>query len=381
MNKKLMALLLGVGIIATVFTGCGEKKAEAGGGSDIKIGVVLPLTGDIAAMGQSSKNAIDLLSDQVNSKGGVLGKKVKFIVQDDENKPANSANVAQKLITEDVVGIIGSYSSKCSIAMAPVVNTAKIPMITGTSTNPKVTEAGEYIFRSCFIDPFQGTVIAKYAISDLKAKTAAVLFDNGNDYSKGLSEFFQDEFKKEGGQVLVAETYANGDQDFNAQLTKIKGLNPDILVLPDMYSNVGLIAKQARALGIKATFLGGDGWDSPDLFKIGGDSVNGSYFTNHFSPEDTAPEVVEYNKAYKAKFNANPDATSGLVYDAGKILITAIEKAGSADPSKIKDAMKAIDVQVVSGKVSFDEKRNPVKSAVIIKVEDGKQKFVKKVNP
>ncbi len=380
MNKKLMALLLGVAMVTTVFTGCGEKKAATDGG-EIKIGVVLPLTGDIAAMGQSAKNAISLLDEQVNSKGGVLGKKVKFIIEDDENKPANSANVAQKLITEDVVGIIGSYSSKCSIAMAPVVNAAKIPMITGTSTNPKVTEAGEYIFRSCFIDPFQGTVIAKFAISDLKAKTAAVLFDNGNDYSKGLSEFFQAEFKKEGGQVVDAETYANGDQDFNAQLTKIKGLNPDILVLPDMYSNVGLITKQARALGIKATFLGGDGWDSPDLFKIGGDSVNGSYFTNHFSPDDTAPEVVEYNKAYKAKFNAAPDATSGLVYDAGKILITAIEKAGSADPEKIKDTMKGLTVQVVSGKVSFDEKRNPVKSAVIIKVEDGKQKFVKKVNP
>lgn len=380
MNKKLMALLLGVAMVTTVFTGCGEKKSAADGG-EIKIGVVLPLTGDIAAMGQSAKNAISLLDEQVNSKGGVLGKKVKFIIEDDENKPANSANVAQKLITEDVVGIIGSYSSKCSIAMAPVINAAKTPMITGTSTNPKVTEAGEYIFRSCFIDPFQGTVIAKFAIGDLKAKTAAVLFDNGNDYSKGLSEFFQAEFKKEGGQVVDAETYANGDQDFNAQLTKIKGLNPDILVLPDMYSNVGLITKQARALGIKATFLGGDGWDSPDLFKIGGDSVNGSYFTNHFSPDDTAPEVVEYNKAYKAKFNTNPDATSGLVYDAGKILITAIEKAGSADPEKIKDTMKGLTVQVVSGKVSFDEKRNPVKSAVIIKVEDGKQKFVKKVNP
>ncbi|MBV7274819.1 ABC transporter substrate-binding protein [Clostridium thailandense] len=379
MNKKLMALLLGVAMVTTVFTGCGQKKAADSG--EIKIGVVLPLTGDIAAMGQSAKNAISLLDEQVNGKGGVLGKKVKFIIEDDENKPANSANVAQKLITEDVVGIIGSYSSKCSIAMAPVVNAAKIPMITGTSTNPKVTEAGEYIFRSCFIDPFQGTVIAKFAIGDLKAKTAAVLFDNGNDYSKGLSEFFQAEFKKEGGQVVDAETYANGDQDFNAQLTKIKALNPDILVLPDMYSNVGLITKQARAVGIKATFLGGDGWDSPDLFKIGGDSVNGSYFTNHFSPDDTSPEVVEYNKAYKAKFNTTPDATSGLVYDAGKILITAIEKAGSADPEKIKDTMKGLTVQVVSGKVSFDEKRNPVKSAVIIKVEDGKQKFVKKVNP
>lgn len=378
MVKKLVSLAIGIAMVGTVFTGCQTKKADS---NEIQIGAVLPISGDIAALGQSSKNSLQLLEEQVNSKGGVLGKKVKFLIEDDENKPANSANVAQKLISQKVVGIVGSYSSKCSIAMGPVVNSAKVPMITGTSTNPKVTEAGEYVFRACFIDPFQGTVIAKYASEDLKAKTAAVLYDVGNDYSKGLAEFFQDGFKKLGGNVVGVETYANGDQDFNAQLTKIKALNPDVLILPDMYSNVGLITKQARALGIKATFLGGDGWDSPDLFKIGGDSVNGSYFVNHFSPEDTSPQVVEFSKQYKAKYNATPDATSGLTYDAGSLLIKAIEKAGSTEPDKIKDAMKSLSVEVVSGKVSFDEKRNPVKSAVIIKVEDGKQKFIKKVNP
>lgn len=378
MIKKLVSLAVCIAMAGTVFTGCQTKKADS---NEIQIGAVLPLSGDIAALGQSSKNALQLLEEQVNSKGGVLGKKVKFIIEDDENKPANSANVAQKLITQKVVGIVGSYSSKCSIAMGPVVNSAKIPMITGTSTNPKVTDAGEYVFRACFIDPFQGTVIAKFAAEDLKAKTAAVLYDVGNDYSKGLAEFFQDGFKKAGGNVVGVETYANGDQDFNAQLTKIKALNPDVLILPDMYSNVGLITKQARALGIKSTFLGGDGWDSPDLFKIGGDSVNGSYFANHFSPDDTAPAVVQFNKDYKAKYNATPDATSGLTYDAGSLLIKAIEKAGSTEPDKVKDAMKSLSVDVVSGKVSFDEKRNPVKSAVMIKVEDGKQTFVKKVNP
>lgn len=378
MIKKLVSLAVCIAMAGTVFTGCQTKKADS---NEIQIGAVLPLSGDIAALGQSSKNALELLQEQVNAKGGVLGKKVKFVIEDDENKPASSANVAQKLITQKVVGIVGSYSSKCSIAMAPVVNAAKIPMITGTSTNPKVTEAGEYVFRACFIDPFQGTVIAKFASEDLKAKTAAVLYDVGNDYSKGLAEFFQDGFKKAGGNVVGVETYANGDQDFNAQLTKIKALNPDVLILPDMYSNVGLITKQARALGIKSTFLGGDGWDSPDLFKIGGDSVNGSYFANHFSPEDTAPAVVQFTKDYKAKYNATPDATSGLTYDAGSILLKAIEKAGSTEPDKVKDAMKSLSVDVVSGKVSFDEKRNPVKSAVMIKIEDGKQKFVKKVNP
>lgn len=379
MNKKLLSLAVSVALMGTIFTGCQPKTTADSG--EIKIGAVLPLTGDISALGQSSKNALELLTEEVNSKGGVLGKKIKLVIEDDENKPANSANVAQKLITEKVVGIVGSYSSKCSIAMGPVVNSAKVPTITGTSTNPKVTEAGEYVFRACFIDPFQGTVIAKFATGDLKAKTAAVLYDVGNDYSKGLAEFFQNDFKNLGGNVVATETYANGDQDFNAQLTKIKALNPDIIVLPDMYSTVGLITKQARALGIKATFLGGDGWDSPDLFKIGGDSVNNSYFTNHFSPDDTAPEAVEFIKQYKAKFNTVPDATAGLMYDAEKLLVAAIEKAGSTEPEKIKDAMKSLNVQVVSGKISFDEKRNPVKSAVIIKIEDGKQKFIKKVNP
>jgi len=378
MIKKLVSLAVCIAMAGTVFTGCQTKKADS---NEIQIGAVLPLSGDIAALGQSSKNALELLQEQINNKGGVLGKKVKFVIEDDENKPANSANVTQKLITQKVVGIVGSYSSKCSIAMGPVVNSAKIPMITGTSTNPKVTEAGEYVFRACFIDPFQGTVIAKFASEDLKAKTAAVLYDIGNDYSKGLAEFFQDGFKKAGGNVVGVETYANGDQDFNAQLTKIKALNADVLILPDMYSNVGLITKQARALGIKSIFLGGDGWDSPDLFKIGGDSVNGSYFANHFSPDDTSPAVVQFTKDYKAKYNSTPDATSGLMYDAGSLLIKAIEKAGSTEPDKIKDAMKSLNVEVVSGKVSFDEKRNPVKSAVMIKIEDGKQKFVKKVNP
>lgn len=378
MVKKLLSTALCLAMVSSIFTGCGKaKEADV-----IKVGAVLPLTGDVATFGQSSKNALELLVEETNKKGGVLGKKVQIVYEDDQNTPANSANAGQKLINNDkVVALIGSVASKCSIALGPIANSSKIPMITSDSTNPKVTAAGEYVFRACFIDPFQGTVVAKYATDDLKAKTAAALYDVGNDYCKGLAEYFQAGFEKSGGKVVASLTYNSGDQDFNAQLTKIKQLNPDVLLLPDYYNTVGLIAKQARAIGIKATFLGGDGWDSPDLFKVGGDAVNGGYFSNHYSPDDTSKEVTDFKTSYNAKYNATPDALAALAYDAGKILFAAIDKAGSTDGTKIKDALKATDLQVVSGKVTFDKDRNPVKDAVIIKTQDGKQVFVKKVKP
>lgn len=378
MVKRLISTALCLLMTASVFSGCGKaKEADV-----IKIGAVLPLTGDVATFGQSTKDALELLVAETNKKGGLLGKKVQIVYEDDQNTPANSANAGQKLINNDkVAALIGSVTSKCSIALGPIANASKIPMITSDSTNPKVTQAGEYVFRACFIDPFQGTVLAKFATEDLKAKTAAALYDVGNDYCKGLSEYFEDGFTKAGGKIVASLTYNSGDQDFNAQLTKIKELNPDVIILPDYYNTVGLIAKQARALGIKATFLGGDGWDSPDLFKVGGDAVNGGYFSNHYSPDDTSSQVVEFRKTFEAKYNKTPDALAALAYDAGKILFAAIEKAGSTDGAKVKDALKATDLQVVSGKVTFDENRNPIKDAVIIKAQDGKQVFVKKVKP
>lgn len=381
MFKKTLAFSAALLMTVGLFSGCGQaSKSE---GSDvIKIGAVLPMSGDIATFGESSKNALELLTEETNKKGGVLGKQVKFVYEDDENKPANAANALQKLINNDkVVAVIGSVSSKCSIAMGPIANSAKIPMITGTSTNPKVTtDGGEYIYRACFIDPFQGTVLAKFSQGTLKATKAAVLYDVGNDYSKGLAEFFTKEFEKT-GKIVASETYNTGDQDFNAQLTKIKTLDPEVILLPDYYNTVGLIAKQARALGIKATFVGGDGWDSPDLFKVGGDAVDGAYFSNHYSPEDTAKEVVDFKTAYNTKYNKTPDALAALAYDAGKLLILATEKAGSTDGTKVRDALKATDATVVSGHITFDKDRNPIKPAVIIKTEKGAQKFAQKVTP
>jgi branched-chain amino acid transport system substrate-binding protein len=381
MIKKLLACFLSLALIGSLFTGCAKPATKES--EEIKIGAVLPLTGDVATFGESAKNGLELLKEETNKNGGILGKNITFIYEDDENKPASSANAAQKLINNDnVSAIIGSVASKCSLALGPIANAAKIPMITPTSTNPKVTtEGGEYVFRACFIDPFQGTVLAKFATENLKAKKAAVLYDVANDYSKGLAEFFKKGFEELGGEVVSFETYNTGDTDFNAQLTNIKNTNPDVLLLPDYYNTVGLITKQARAIGINATFLGGDGWDSPDLFSVGGDSVNNSYFSNHYSPDDTAKEVVDFRKNYEAKYNKTPDALAALAYDAGKILVEAIAKAGSTDGEKIKDALNSTDITVVSGHVKYDKDRNPIKGAVIIKTVDGKQEFATKVNP
>lgn len=381
-TKKLVSFIAAVTLLVTSITGCGSKTSSEDA-KEIKIGAMLPLTGDIATFGQSAKNALELIAEEVNKKGGIDGKTVKFVYQDDENKPASSANVTQKLINDEkVVALVGSIGSTCSIADGPIATENKIPMVTPTSTNPKVTtQGGDYVFRACFIDPFQGTVLAKFASEDLKATTAAVLYDVANDYSKGLAEFFKANFEKAGGKVVAYETYNTGDQDFNAQLTKIKGTNPQVLLLPDYYQTVGIIAKQARAAGINATFLGGDGWDSPELFTIGGDAVNKGYFSNHYSPDDNSKEVQDFIAAYKAKYNATPDALAALSYDAAKILLNAIDKADSLDGAKIVEALKATNGTFVSGSVTYDKDRNPVKGAVIIKTENGKQKFEKKVNP
>lgn len=387
MKKSLALVVCVLFVLSIALTGCGGKAPAASNGGDtpseIKVGAVFPMTGDVATFGQSSKNALELLVKETNDAGGINGAPVKVIYEDDENKPANSANAIQKLISNDkVVAVIGSVASKCSIAMGPIATQNKVPMISSTSTNPKVTtDGGEYVFRACFIDPFQGTVIAKFSKDTLKAKTAAVLYDVGNDYSKGLADFFKAGFEKQGGQVVAFESYNTGDQDFNAQLTKIKPLNPDVILLSDYYNTVGLIAKQARAQGITATFVGGDGWDSADLQKVGGDAIVGGYFSNHYSPDDTSKEVVEFRKNYEKAYGATPDALAALAYDAGKIMFEAIKKAGSTDGEKIKDALKATNLTVVSGNVTFDKDRNPIKGAVMIKVNATSYEFAAKVNP
>ena len=391
MNRKILAAVLSAAM-AFPLAGCqggssttatsGTTNTTASGGT-IKIGVVTPLTGQTSTFGQSAQKGLQLLQEETNNGSGILGKKIEFIFSDDEGKAATAVTVGQKLINSDkVVGIVGPLTSTCANSLAPICQQDQIPMVTGTGTNTKITQAGDYIFRTCFIDPFQGQAVATFAADDLKAKTAAIVYNNGDDYSKGLADAFKEYFTKKGGTIVDSETYNTGDKDFNAQLTKVAPKNPDVMFLPDYYNTVAVIAKEARAAGIKATFLGGDGWDSSELFSIGGDAVDGSYFSNHYSPDDTSSEVANFIKAYKAKYNNEvPDAMAALNYDAGKVLLQSITKAGSTDAAKIRDALKAYDGTVVSGHIKFNENRDAVKAAVIIKTEGGKEKFFKKVEP
>ena len=375
MKSSLVSAVLAVALAGT-FLACDKN------GKEIRIGGVGPLTGEAATFGVSTKNGYDMAVAEWNAKGGVLGKQVKLTFADDKGDPAEGATVFTKLIEQDKsVAIIGTVMSKVSLAGAPICQNAKIPMIATSSTNPKVTEVGDYIFRACFIDPFQGTVGAKFAFEDLKAKTAACIFDVGNDYTKGLSEFFKAKFTALGGQVVGYEGHATGTTDFKAQLTKVLAASPDVLYVSDYYNDVALIAKQARELGFKGPMLGGDGWDSPKLMEVGGAAVEGCYFTNHYSQDDTSPIVTEFVKNYKAKYNAVPDALAALGYDSTYIMLDAIQRAGSTDGDKIKAALVATDLKTVTGQVKFDDHRNPVKSAVIIEIKGGKQTFKTTVNP
>ncbi len=363
-------------ILAGTFLSCDKTSKE------IIIGGVAPVTGEAATFGASSKNGFDLAIEEWNAKGGLLDKKIKLAFADDKGDPAEGATVFTKLIQQDkAVAILGPVMSKVALAGAPICQAAQIPMMASTATNPKVTLVGDYVFRACFIDPFQGTVGAKFAFEELKAKKAACLFDVGNDYTKGLSEFFKAKFTALGGEVVGYEGHATGTTDFKAQLTKLLSTKPDVLYVSDYYNDVALIAKQARELGFKGPMLGGDGWDSPKLTEVGGTAVEGCFFTNHYSQEDTSPVVVEFVKNYKAKYNAVPDALAALGYDATNLMLDAINRAGSTDGEKIKDAMAKADYKGVTGQVKFDGDRNPVKSAVIIEIKGGKQVYKTTVNP
>jgi branched-chain amino acid transport system substrate-binding protein len=376
---KISVMMLGL------LSGCSSNSSSpsASPTNVIKIGAVAPLTGSIATFGNSAKNSLVLLEEQVNAAGGILdGKKIQFVIQDDQGDPSVTASVGQKLIDEKVVGIIGPLTSGSCKALGPIATAAKIPMVTGTGTEAQVTSiGGEYVFRTCFTDAFQGNVVSKFATEDLKAKTAAILYDNSMDYSKGLSDVFKASFEKLGGKVVDVETYNANEQDFNAQITKIKAQKPDVIFLPEYYEAVALIAKQVRAQGITSTLLGVDGWDSSKLVELGGAALNGGYYSNHYSPDDTSAEVVKFVSAYKAKYNAVPDALAALTYDAGQVLIEAVKKAGKTDGPSVQAALKATDITVVSGKIKFDANRDAVKSAVMLKVDNGKIVFAKKIDP
>lgn len=387
MKKRIVAAMCSTLLVAGLLAGCGSASNTTQATADddvIKIGAVIPLTGDVPALGESAKNGYQLAVDKINANGGIDGKQVVIIFEDDENQPSKAPTVAQKLITQDhVVGIVGATNSKCSIPMGPICTQNSIPMVSPTSTNTKVTtDGGEYVFRACFIDPFQGSALASFAKNDLSAAKVAVLFNNADDYSKGLAEAFMQSFEDLGGTIVAQESYATGESDFNAQLTNIKEADPEVLVMTDFYSTVGLIAKQARALGIDATFLGGDGWDSTDLVNIGGEAMEGAYYSVFYSSDDTSEAVTAFKEAYGAAFGgAVPDGYAALSYDAAMILIDAIDRADSTDGAAIKDALMTTNLDCVSGNVTYDENRNPIKPATICTIKDGKATYYSTVQP
>jgi branched-chain amino acid transport system substrate-binding protein len=351
---------------------------------DVVIGHVASMTGDTATFGISTEEGIRLALDEINAAGGVLQRKITVITADDQSRQEEAVTAIQKLITQNkVIAVLGEVASSRSIAAAPVAQRNRIPMLTPSSTNPKVTQIGDYIFRSCFIDPFQGSAMANYAMDDLKLNKFAIFYDVKNDYSVGLREFFTQTVKSKGGEIVADESFGAGDTDFKAQLTKIKNTNPQAIYLPGYYTEVGLICRQARGLGINVPLMGGDGWDSDQTFAIGGDAVNGCYFTNHYFPDDTRPEVQKFVQAYKAKYNGKtPDAMAILGYDAMKLMTDAIRRAGSTNGKAIRDALATTtDFPAAAGKITIDKSRNAQKPIVILKIKNGRTQLVAAKEP
>lgn len=373
------ALFLCLGLTALALASC--KKA-GGSADEIVIGEFASLTGGTASFGQGSHRGTQMAVDEINAAGGVLGKKLKLVTEDDQSKAGEAAIVVNKMISRDkVVAVLGEVASSRSMEAAPICQKAKIPMISPASTNPKVTETGDYIFRVCFIDPFQGTVISKFSLNK-GWKKAAVLTDVKQDYSVGLAQYFKEHFSKNGGTIVNDQSYSSGDKDFKAQLTSIKAANPDVIVASGYYTESGLIALQARELGITAPLVGGDGWDSPSLVDVGGKAMEGNFFSNHFSAEDTAPIIQDFLKRYKDKYGDQADAMAALGYDSAMILVDAIKRAGTTESAKLREAIATTkDYKGVTGVITLDEKRNANKPAVMLEIKDGKFKYVETVTP
>lgn len=373
MKKMILALMM----VLPLLSACTKKTNE------ILVGEYGSLTGNDATFGLSTNKGLRMAFDEINEAGGINGKKIKLITIDDQGKSEEAASAVTRLITQDkVVAIIGEVASGRSKAAAPIAQKHQVPMITHASTNPDVTKAGDYIFRTCFIDPFQGFVGAKFATQNLKSKKAAVLRDVKSEYSVGLADVFVAEYKKMGGEIVADLSYQGGDIDFKAQLTQIRSKNPDVIFIPGYYTEVGLIAQQTRQLGIKANLLGGDGWDSARLHEIGKDAINGGYYSNHYTTESTDPAVIDFMKKFKAKYNETPDAMAALSYDAAKVLAAAMTRAKEVTPKAIRDELaKTADYAGVTGKITINAERNAVKSAEIVQVQGPARKYITTIAP
>lgn len=374
MKRTLLVVLL----ITTVFVSfaCERRGGETSGSSSgpILVGYYGDLSGRTSSFGQSTKNGVEMAADEINKAGGINGRLIQIITEDDQGEPNKAATVVTKLINQDRVhALLGEVASSNSLAAAPKAQEAKVPMISPSSTNPAVTQVGDYIFRVCFIDPFQGEVMAKFAANNLKAKRAAVLYDFNSDYSRGLYQFFKLSFTQLGGEIVAERSYTQGDRDFSGQLTAIRSANPEVIYVPGYYGEVGVIANQTKQLGIKVPLLGGDGWDAPQLWELGGASLNGNYISNHYSVDDPSPAIQKFVADYKGRYQVLPDALAALGYDSMKVLADAIKRAGGTESAKLRDAIaQTQNFPGVTGSISINQERNAVKPAVVLKLQDSK---------
>jgi len=365
-------------LAALLFAGCAKQT------DTIKIGEFASLTGKEAAFGQSSHKGTLLAIEELNAAGGVLGKKIELVTEDNQSKAGESATIVKKLISRDkVVAILGEVASSRSLEAAPICQAAKIPQISPSSTNPSVTETGDYIFRVCFIDPFQGVVMAKFARNTLKVSKVAVLTSVSSAYSVGLAKYFKERFAADGGTVAIEQKYSEGDKDFKAQLTAIKAAGIEGIFVPGYYTEAALICKQAKDLGLSVPIFGGDGWEAPQLVEIGGAAVEGAYYSTHYSPENQTPAVATFLAKFRQRWNnQTPDAMAALGYDSAMVLVDAIKRAGTTEGPKLRDALAATkDYAGITGNTTLDAQRNATKSAVVITVKGGQFKFVETVSP
>ena len=380
--QRTFASLLAPLAAALLLAGCGPKTPA--GPATIKIGNYAAITGKDGTFGDSSTKATRLAVDEINAAGGVLGRQIELVVEDTQSKPGESATVVKKLITRDqVVALIGEVTSSRSLEGAGVAQAFKIPMLSPSATNPAVTATGDYIFRACFIDPFQGSVLATFAKDKLHSRRAALLTSISSAYSTGLGEVFRKQFPAGGGEIVSDQKFAEGDKDFNAQLTAIKAAKPDVLFVPAYYTEAALIAKQARALGITAPLIGGDGWEAPELLQIAGGALDGCYYSTHYSAESPDPKVQAFVKKYRDRFDGRtPDGMAALGYDAAYMVADAIRRAGSTEPAKIREALAATKgFDGITGRIDMDADRNASKPAAILTIKDGKFTYLETVAP
>ena len=374
----LRRLVLPVSLAVLIFGGCAKPT------DTIKIGEFASLTGKEAAFGQSSHKGTLLAIEEINAAGGVLGKKLELVTEDNQSKAGESATIVKKLIARDkVVAILGEVASSRSLEAAPICQAAKIPQISPSSTNPSVTATGDYIFRVCFIDPFQGVVMAKFAKDTLKIRKVAVLTSVSSAYSVGLAKYFKERFAADGGTVAIEQKYSEGDKDYKAQLTAIKAAGIEGIFVPGYYTEAALVCKQAKDLGLSVPIFGGDGWEAPQLLEIGGGAVEGAYYSTHYSPENQTPAVTTFLAKFSQRWNKEtPDAMAALGYDSAMVLVDAIKRAGTTEGPKLRDALAATKNYLgITGNTTLDDQRNATKSAVVITVKGGKFRFVETVSP